>query len=204
LAAAGAAIAGASASHAGANAGGATSQLGVAGTAGVAGSSSFCDYGTAASLATNQTLNLFGEVVYFADGAPLPSGRYRVSYQDGCMKYSSTQGWTVHAYANGATAAWWLVGATSSDHVAVPPGTVGYSTSNGAFATFDECVAANKTLAPTEFDFAGGKLGVYLLDSNYPDNIAGDNGRNPKWQLSLLSPCGTAGAASAAGASSNP
>jgi hypothetical protein len=37
-----------------------------------------------------------------------------------------------------------------------------------------------------EFDFAGGKLGLWLDDAPYQDNAAGVDGRNPKWQLTLL------------------
>lgn len=157
--------------------------------ASAADASSTCDYGTAGSFATQAELNLFGEIVYFQDGAVLPAGRYRLTYEDGCMKYASDQGWTVHAYANGAVAAWWIVGETYADRITVPPGTVGYYTSNGAFDTFDECVAANAALPPTEFDFGGGKLGVWLLDSNYGDNLAGTDGRNPRWKLTLLGAC---------------
>lgn len=43
--------------------------------------------------------------------------------------------------------------------------------------------------APVDFDFAGGKLGVWLLDSNYGDNLAGEGDRNPKWKLTLLGDC---------------
>lgn len=153
------------------------------------GGAATCELGEAASAATNQALDLFGTIVYFDDGAELPAGRYRVTYLDGCMKYSSSQDWTIHAYANGESAAWWLVGADSNDRIVVPPGTSGYATSNGAYATFDECVAANAALAPIEFEFVGGKLGVWVLDSNYGDNVAGTDGRNPKWKLTLLGDC---------------
>jgi hypothetical protein len=147
-----------------------------------------CTVGTATSLATDGSLDLFGEVVSFGGGADLPAGRYRVTYVDGCMKYSSTQAWTIHAYASGSSG-WWLVGASTADKVLMPPGTVGYATSNGAYAAFADCVAANLALPPAEFDFAGGPLGVWLQDSPYTDNVAGEGGRNPKWSLTLLAPC---------------
>jgi hypothetical protein len=85
-------------------------------------------------------------------------GHYRIDYVDGCMKYGGGQGWTIHAYAGGSYA-WWFVGATSSEQVVQPPGTVGFSVGAGAYAEFEECVAANLLLSPVEFDFAGGKLG---------------------------------------------
>jgi hypothetical protein len=50
-----------------------------------------CDLGTAQNGATAQNLSLFGDVTWFADGAVLPAGRYRISYVDGCMKYGSGQ-----------------------------------------------------------------------------------------------------------------
>ena len=148
-----------------------------------------CVVGSAMSAARPDSLDLFGIVSYYADGGVLPSGHYQVQYEDGCMKYSGSQGWTIHAYADGAIAAWWLVGETSAQRIAVPPGTVGYYTTNGAFATFDECVAANLLLSPVEFDFDGGVIGVWLLDSNYPDNLAGVDGRNPKWKLTRQGAC---------------
>jgi hypothetical protein len=147
-----------------------------------------CDLGAVANFATDQTLDIFGQPTYYLGGGPLPPGRYRVSYVDGCMKYSSAQDWTVNAY-QGDPDSWWLIGATTSDRILVPPGTVGYFISNGAFATFDECVAANANIAPIEFQFDGGPIGVWLQDNPYTDNVAGTNGRNPKWDLTLLGDC---------------
>jgi hypothetical protein len=141
--------------------------------------------GVAGSYATQQSLDLFGQIVYFEGGAALPAGHYRVQYVDGCMKYSAAQDWAVNAYADGSDS-FWLVGNTSSDRILIPPGTVGFLVGSGGFATFDECVAANQALPPKEFQFAGGKIGVWLSDSPYSDNVAGVDGRNPKWSLTLL------------------
>ncbi len=69
------------------------------------------------------------------------------------------------------------------------PGTVGFLVGSGGFATFDECVAANQLVAPIEFAFDGGPIGVWLEDYPYTDNLAGMNGRNPKWDLTLLGDC---------------
>jgi hypothetical protein len=150
-----------------------------------------CALGTATSLAAPGSLDLFGTPSYFSNGDALPAGRYRVTYVEGCMKYSSTQGWTIHAYDQTGPANWWLIGATTApaDRLRLPPGTVGYSTTNGAFATFPECVAANQALPAEEFDFAGGKLGVWLNDSNYGDNLTGEGGKNPTWKLERLGAC---------------
>jgi hypothetical protein len=146
-----------------------------------------CSFGTAANLATDQSLNLFGDIVYFGGGAVLPAGRYRVTYLDGCMKYGGGQDWTIHAYADGHDA-WWF-GAASGNQLVMPPGTFGYSTGTGAYANFADCVTANQALAPKEFDFAGGQLGVWLQDSPVSDNLAGEDGRNPKWKLERLGGC---------------
>lgn len=141
-----------------------------------------CKLGEAGSFATDQMLNLFGEVVLFVKGKDLPKGRYRVVYEDGCMKYGPVFGWTVNNSTDGPEG-WWLVSGSSSTKVKKLPGK---DTSFAYFSTLDECVAANKGVAPVEFEFDGGKLGIWLNDNPYTDNSAGDNGRNPKWKLTLL------------------
>lgn len=148
-----------------------------------------CSFGSAASLAVPGMLDLFGQISYFGDGGVLPGGRYVVRYVDGCMKYGGGQDWTIHAYASGSIA-WWLVGASSNIQYLMPPGTVGYAASNGAYVQFADCVAANLLLPSIEFDFDGGVLGVWLQDSPYSDNLAGEGGRNPSWQLTRLGGCG--------------
>lgn len=134
-----------------------------------------CDFGTLVS-------DAFGGTVLWNGGAPVPAGHYRVTYTDGCMKYSSSQGWTVNAYANGPDT---LYVTASSQQLAAAPGTVGFFVNQGAFATFDECVAANQSDAPLEFDLASpAPIGLALSDSPYTDNVAGENGRNPTYRLS--------------------
>lgn len=148
-----------------------------------------CSFGSATSLAVPGMLDLFGQISYFGDGGVLPAGRYRVRYLDGCMKYSSSQDWTIHAYANGANA-WWLVGENPNIQYVMPPGTVGFYASNGAFPLFADCVAANHMVPPVDFEFDGGVIGVWLQDSPYSDNLAGEGGRNPAWSLTRLGGCG--------------
>jgi hypothetical protein len=138
-----------------------------------------CDFGSVVS-------NVFGQVVYFNAGNPVPAARYRVTYVDGCMKYSTAQDWAVHAYGPGSAAgndAFWVVDNTLSQ-IVMPPGTVGFLVGAGGFASFDDCVVANSALAPVEFDFAGGMIGIWLRDSPYGDNVPGQNGRSPTWKLS--------------------
>jgi hypothetical protein len=148
------------------------------------GGGSSCDLGAAASFATNADLNLFGQIVYYEDGGALPPGRYRAAYVDGCMKYDFIFNWQVQASTPDAGGGgFWLVGSTSDDRIVMPPGTT------TSYADFDACVGANLATTPVEFEFDGGKMGVWLNDNPYVDNIAGDNGRNPKWRLTLLGAC---------------
>jgi hypothetical protein len=163
-----------------------------------------CDFGNAQNLATQSSLNLFGDTTFYADASALPPGHYRITWVDGCFKYGSAEDWTVNAYAEDAGSYhWWLVdgvGGTPNTNVLEPPGSIGIfaapGPNSGAYATFDECVAANKLLdGSVEFDFNGGPLGLWLSDSPYTDNLAGkltDAGvaRNPTWSLSLTNaPC---------------
>jgi hypothetical protein len=50
-------------------------------------------------------------------------------------------------------------------------------------------VTANQALPPLDFEFDGGVLGVWLQDSPYSDNLAGENGKNPAWTLSRQGAC---------------
>jgi len=129
--------------------------------------------------------DIFGGIVYFGGGTPFPPGRYRVSYVDGCMKYAAAWGWSVHADGQYA---WSLVGDTSADKIVRPPGTVGYMLGSGGFTTFDECVTANQVLAPVDFRFAGGRIGLWLYDEPYGDNVGGPGGRSPSWRLECMGP----------------
>lgn len=69
------------------------------------------------------------------------------------------------------------------------PGNVGVFAGSGAYAEFEDCVTASKLLPPVTYEHPGGKLGIWLQDSNYPDNVAGLDGRNPKWSLKRLGAC---------------
>lgn len=151
-----------------------------------------CVAHTATSTATATNLSLFGTPVYFADGAPLAAGTWRLTNNGGCMKYGPGQNWTVHAYASGVVS-WWLVGASTSAQLAIPPGTVGFERipgsadrDIGSFADFSQCDAANRALPPRDFTHVGGKLGIWLKDDIYGDNTAGENGKNPSWTISRV------------------
>lgn len=142
-----------------------------------------CMLGSAGSFATDQSLDLFGDTVYFAMGQELPAGHYRVTFRDGCMKYNYIFPWTVNS--NSGTDGWWLVGESTDDRILVLPGTAGVTPFDGYF-DFEACVSANQALDSVEFDFEGGRLGIWLNDAPYDDNQAGEGGRNPAWDLTLL------------------
>jgi len=140
-----------------------------------------CDYGELVA-------DAFGSLAMWNGGAPVPAGHYTVTWVDGCMKYSSSQGWTVNAYANGPDTLYVVTTASSQQGSAIitAPGTVGFFVNQGAFATFDDCVAANdKSDAPVTFDLSTPQpIGLRLVDDPYTDNVAGENGRNPTYRLS--------------------
>jgi hypothetical protein len=132
------------------------------------------------------TGDVFGQTVSFANGQSIPPGRYIVRYVDGCMKYSSSQDWTVNAYALGdpnGSDHWWFIAAGKQLPYAVPPGGTGFLVGGGGYATFDECVQANLTIPTVELTLSGGPLAVWLQDDPYTDNVAGPNGRSPTWSL---------------------
>jgi hypothetical protein len=131
--------------------------------------------------------SVFGEPVYFQNGNPVPAGKYLVSYVDGCMRYSGSQGWTVNAYEGGGPS-WWIVGETVLDRRMIPPGNVGFERGAGGFDRFEDCVSASKRAAPRVLVHRGGKLGYWLQDALYDDNVPGEKGRNPTWRLTPVEP----------------
>src|SRR5258708_6939392 len=82
-----------------------------------------CGFGSAGSFATQASVDLFGQTVFFADGGALPAGHYSIAYVDGCMMYSNAnQGWTVNAFTGDR---WYLVngpgGGTGTTEILSPP-----------------------------------------------------------------------------------
>jgi hypothetical protein len=141
-----------------------------------------CDFGTV-------TGNVFGQPVYFANGATVPAGRYRVTFVDGCMKYAPTEGWTVNAYPLDnlqGTDHWWFVSNGQDIPGVLPPGTVGFFLGSGGFLSFDACVQANLQLPPVDLDVPSGPFGVRLFDDPYDGNLPGLDGRSPTWSLQCL------------------
>jgi hypothetical protein len=133
--------------------------------------------------------DVFGGTTYFAGGASLSPGRYRVTYVDGCMKYNPSQDWSVNAYALGDPAGsdhWWFSSQGQLVTSVIPPGTVGFLVGQGGYGTFDECVQANLALPPIEVTLQAGPLGVELQDSPYSDNLVGPDGGAPTWSLECV------------------
>jgi hypothetical protein len=150
--------------------------------------------GTGITLPEDVTVKLDATIQYYAGGAALPAGRYRLSYVDGCNTYGVLIGWSVHAAISQGIGSCSLVGDDGMPFL-VTPGTELYPPMGvGEVATYAECVAANCQLPPVEFDFKGGKLGV-IRDGGGAfgavDDASGDSagGRNPTFRLTRLDPC---------------
>jgi hypothetical protein len=157
--------------------------------------SASCKLPSGAMLPEDITVKLIDQQQYFAGGADLPAGRYRLTYLDGCFCYGTpmaTLGWTVHA-SKAAGFGCFLIGANGMTLMPTP-GTEGFSVDAGAFETHAKCVAANCSQAPLDFDFAGGKLGVTrnggTAFAEFDDSDGSDmGGRGPTFRLSRLDPC---------------
>jgi hypothetical protein len=160
---------------------------------GGAGGGDPCDVGAEFNGATPGNLDLFGVPFYFNEGNQVPAGTYEFTYVDGCMKYQDGQPWTVNAYASGTYATWQVIGEDPDTFLGSLPGK-SELIGGGAPEDFETCVAASKLATPLVIVIAApSKLGVRLNDSPVTDNIAGIDGRNPKWGLRKLD-CGAGGA----------
>jgi hypothetical protein len=118
-----------------------------------------------------------------------------VTFVDGCLEFGSEVGgyyWTINdpgVYSGQQSTiitdpgSCVLVGGSSMALVGALPG----ETSTG-LPSYAACVTASKAVAPLDFQFAGGKLGIYVNDSLTADNIGGEGqcGVSPTWQLSTL------------------
>jgi hypothetical protein len=149
--------------------------------AGASGDGGICDDGAGVTLPVDLTPDINDNAeTYFAGGASLPAGQYRVSYVSGCIRYDPTiYFWAVNG---GITFEYWIAGATSADEIQVAPGVV----SLAGDTSFDDCVATSEGLF-ADITFAGGKLGIFNNDFKPADNVPGTGG-NPTWRLDRLCP----------------
>lgn len=152
----------------------------------------YCDLGLAHGDPTGGTISLFD-----AEGNPIPSGHYRITYVDGCMTYGGGQAFTVHAYPPstadaGAYATWMLVDSTGAFQPAALPGFWIYGADAAAApADYDSCVTLNRTAPALEIDYdAGVPLAVQIDDSPLGDNTFGPDGGVPTWRLEHYSASG--------------
>lgn len=113
-------------------------------------------------------------VVYYAGGARLPGGRYRVSYLQGCFSCCVT-----------LLDEFWLVGANVLTMIMRLPGG---SDMGLDVAPVASCPVRGAPYPDVDFDFEGGKLGIWFTDAVALDNVDGDGagGPNPTWRLTLL------------------
>ena len=165
-----------------------------------------CDLGGGVVLPEELTVDVSGGTIkYYAQGATLPAGRYRVTYIDGCATFGGRPsdglgvGWSVNGQ-NTMPGLWgcYLVDNTGKAF-AVPPGTIGSfvggsaANGGGAYMTYAECVAANCDQPPFDFDYSGGKLGVARDGGGVGsvDDLGGEveGGRSPTFRLTRLDPC---------------
>jgi hypothetical protein len=65
---------------------------------------------------------------------------------------------------------------------AVAPGTVALGLPFG-YTDLASCEAANRALAPVDFEFDGGTLGIYNNDFQPSDNVIDVEGGAPTWRL---------------------
>jgi hypothetical protein len=128
---------------------------------------------------------------YFADGKSLPAGEYTLTYVDGCW-HSGVVSWTVNLGGEGYS----VVGGDPEQRITMAPGTVGTFTTLGAYATYEECVAANVGRPGVSFRFNGGRLGL-RLESLDPLTLfilleGGEavGGRSPTFRLTCAGSCG--------------
>lgn len=130
---------------------------------------------------------------YFAGGAALPAGEYRISYEDGCWK-SGVVAWTVNLGPEG----YFVVGGDAVEPIVMAPGTEGTFAGLGAFASYADCVAANLGEPGVTFGFAGGRLGLRLQST--PEDLlvmrfllleGGETqgGRSPTFRLTCVGGC---------------
>ncbi|HEX2678854.1 MAG TPA: hypothetical protein VHM19_19515 [Polyangiales bacterium] len=136
--------------------------------------------------------DIFGMPTYFAGGAALPAGKYRLTYVDGCLRYqgggfagpADDWDWTVQG---AVTYQFLIIGETTAQTLGAPPSATGQVAFGGTtYKVFEDCVNANLTSTPLELDFAGGKLGIWQNDFQPSDNVPGPDGRTPTWELSRV------------------
>jgi hypothetical protein len=140
-----------------------------------------CDLPQGVSLPEEISAEVRGDalapIVYYAGGAPLPRGRYRVSYVKGCFTCCVT-----------LLDNFWLVGEDIFSLITTLPGG---SAEGPDIPPVASCPVVDAPYPDLELEFAGGKLGVWLSDAVAIENIDGDGegGPNPTWRLTLLEAC---------------
>jgi hypothetical protein len=140
---------------------------------------------------------------YFAGGASLPRGRYRVAYVDGCLTAGTTAlglgvGWSVHGTKKMLGVMSCYLVSDSGTPITFTPGSVGafvgpdLDAGQGAAPTYNDCIVANCGAAtPVDFDFPGGRLGVArdggtvlgAIDDLGRESVGG---RSPTFRLTSL------------------
>ena len=139
-----------------------------------------CTDGVASGKSWELMPDMFGMPSFFAEGADLPAGRYRIDYVDGCIRFDPLiYFWTVHGFV---TFEYVVFRESTANLIGLAPGVV----SLFGYGVFEDCITANKAVEPLLVDHPGGKLGIWNNDFMPSDNTAGEGNRNPKWRLSRV------------------
>lgn len=111
------------------------------------------------------------EIQWFSgDSSDFPEGLYEVRYVEGAMKYNGSFGWSVNYSVTAGFLVKYNDGANEVSAVVI----------TGDFVNQAAAEAANAG-QKVQFTHTGGKIGIYLKDSPYNDNVEGDP--NPTFTL---------------------
>lgn len=161
-----------------------------------------CDLPGGIHLPEDVTVDIAGATeCRFGKGAAFPASRYRLEYVTGCatLRDPSVCGWTVHGSRSMPGVESCFIVGGGNTILGLTPGTAGAlidsdPTIGGAFMTYDECVAANCSDPPVDFDFTGGTLGVQRDGGGVLgaiDDVGGEavGGKSRTFRLSRLDAC---------------
>lgn len=111
----------------------------------------------------------------------IPAGNYRIAYVNGAVRYNASGEWWLN-HDNNSPFGGYRIAYNNDAATAVFPGTAS-STDGTHFFSQAEVEAANAGRSIT-FAHTGGRIGVYLSDQPYADNLPGSP--NPTFKLETL------------------
>lgn len=121
-----------------------------------------------------------GEVSYFASGESLLQGKYRVVYLKGALRYSTTnqkdKKWRINKTIKDlARSGFNIVNGNINKFSADKKGEF-YAIAPGGFKGYEGIYKPERRNARkfVDINHTGGKIGIFLNDNDYSDNLAGD------------------------------